>query len=64
MVWIGHPWTHVSAKQDVLTILEPSEEDVPAAPTAFCSVSREVLVCAIARAAETVSAFGERLRTR
>lgn len=62
MVWIGHPWTHVSAKADTLTILHPSDENLPVDPKVFCHASREVLKAAIESAAETLSAFGERLR--
>ncbi len=64
MLWIGHPWTHISARQDVLTLLRPSEQDPPVDVAPFGSVSREGLSVAIERAALVVNAFAERLRPR
>jgi hypothetical protein len=64
MLWIGHPWTHVSAQQDVLTFLRPSEQDPPGDLDVFGSVSREALGVAIERASLVVDAFAERLRPR
>lgn len=64
MVWIGHPWTNVSANADVLTFLHPTEEEPPVAPKALCQVPREALKDAVRAAAEAVAAFGERLRPR
>lgn len=64
MVWIGHPWTHVSAKADTLTLLRSSDDDPPVDPRVFCHLSREDLKAAIESAAEFLDSFRERLRPR
>lgn len=60
-VWIGHPWTHVSALDDVLRFAEPSEKDAPPSDAVAVQVSRADLRAALARAEEEVSRFADRL---
>jgi hypothetical protein len=63
MIWIGHPWTHVSALGDTLTFLRPSEDEPPRSAETLLSVSRGELTAAIPLAVELVNALTERLRS-
>jgi len=63
MVWIGHPWTHVRAKGDLLYFAEPSEAsptDIPSLRDAV-SLSRQDLLKAIEGARLKRQAFADRL---
>ncbi|MFK7789855.1 MAG: hypothetical protein AB8C95_10245 [Phycisphaeraceae bacterium] len=62
MLWIGHPWTHVSAENDRLTLLEPTEEDPPSTLKTFASFDRSELLSAVSRAEQLKDAFRNRLR--
>lgn len=61
MVWIGHPWTHVSAQGELLTFLEPTEEDPPTTLNQVVTVERSQLRKAIDDAAREVKALADRL---
>jgi hypothetical protein len=63
MVWIGHPWTHVSAEGDTLRFLQQSEEVTPKLTEIHLSVPRGDLVAAIPVAVAIVETLAERLRS-
>jgi hypothetical protein len=63
MVWVGHPWTYVSAEGDTLRFLQPSEDDRPKATDIHLSVPRGDLVAAIPVAVTLVETLAERLRS-
>lgn len=61
MIWIGHPWTHVSAMDDRLAFLHPTEEDPPKTRELAMYVMRHELLNAIASARTQVAAFTDRV---
>lgn len=61
MVWIGHPWTHVSALNDRLAFLHPTEEDPPKTNELAMYVMRHELIAAINTAKSQVEAFTARV---
>lgn len=61
VVWIGHPWTHVSAVGERLAFLEPSEESSPKKANVILRVERQDLAKAIETASQEVKALAERL---
>jgi hypothetical protein len=61
MVWIGHPWTYVSADGDVLHLLPPAEAEPPPTTRPLLTVGRQELLAAVAQAAQEVERFAARL---
>ncbi len=61
MVWIGHPWTHVSCKGNTLTFLEPTEEEPLETSRVCLTVERSELKEAIRDVEPELKAFGSRL---
>jgi hypothetical protein len=59
MVWIGHPWTHVRASEDILHFAEPSEISAPVSPVEALRLDRPQLQAAIAAAQSQRHSFGE-----
>lgn len=62
MIWIGHPWTHVSADGDTLRFLKPSDNDPPESTEIHLTVSRSDLTAAIEAANALLEQFAGRLR--